>query len=285
MNVKRFTSWEEAVAWLIAQPEQQELVRACYFDRPALPAAQRYWQSDEWCAVRKLLPANIGRVLDVGAGMGIASYALGKDGWQVTALEPDPSNLVGAGAIRQLASKAGLEITVVEKWGERLPFADASFDVIHARQVLHHARDLEQFCKELYRVLKPGGRLIATREHVISDASQLPKFLAKHSLQNLYGGENAFQRKEYLSSLKAAGFSILSVLGPWDSIINSTPFTRHKLAEFFLARYGHWLGASMISRIIFTELGFQFVRQALALVDRRPGRLYTFVADKPEQVQ
>jgi SAM-dependent methyltransferase len=285
MNVKRFTSWEEAVAWLIAQPEQQELVRACYFDRPALPAAQRYWQSDEWCAVRKLLPTNIGRALDVGAGMGIASYALGTDGWQVTALEPDSSNLVGAGAIRQLASEAGLEITVVEKWGEGLPFADASFDVIHARQVLHHARDLEQFCKELYRVLKPGGRLVATREHVISDVSQLPKFLAKHPLQNLYGGENAFQRKEYLSSLKAAGFSIFSVLGPWDSIINSTPFTRHKLSELFLASYGHWLGAPMISRIIFSELGFQFVRQALALVDRRPGRLYTFVADKPEQVQ
>lgn len=285
MNVKKFTSWEEAVAWLIAQPEQQELVRACYFDRPALSAAQRYWLSDEWFAVRELLPTNIGKVLDVGAGMGIASYALGMDGWQVTALEPDSSNLVGAGAIRQLASKAGLDITVVEKWGEGLPFADASFDVIHARQVLHHARDLEQFCKELHRVLKPGGRLIATREHVISDASQLPRFLAKHPLQNMYGGENAFQRKEYLSSLKVAGFSILSVFGPWDSVINFTPFTRHKLAELFLARYGHWPGASIISRIIFSKLGFQCVRRILGLLDRRPGRLYTFVAGKPDQIQ
>ena len=280
MNVNKFTSWEDAVAWLITQPDQQELVRACYFDRPALSAAQRYSQSDEWFAVRELLPANIGSVLDVGAGMGIASYALSMDGWQVTALEPDPSHLVGAGAIRKLASEAGLEITVIEIWAEGLPFADDSFDIIHARQVLHHARNLGQFCKELHRVLKPGGRLIATREHVISHASQLPKFLAKHPLHDLYGGENAFQRDEYLACLNSAGFYIQHVIGPWDSIINSTPFTRHKLSELFLERFGYWLGASIISRIIFSEVGFKFTRRILALIDRRPGRLYTFVVGK-----
>lgn len=283
MNVKQFSSWEDAVCWLISQPEQQALVRACYFDRPALAAAQRYRLSDEWSAVRGLLPAHAGSVMDVGAGMGIASYALAADGWHVTALEPDPSDLVGAGAIRQLAREAGLEITVVEKWGEGLPFGDASFDVIHARQVLHHAHDLGQFCAELYRVLKPGGRLIATREHVISNPGQLPKFLAKHPLHDLYGGENAFQRTEYEACLKAAGFSICSVLGPWDSIINSTPFTRHKLHELFLARLGHWLGAAWFARMAFSEVGFQLGRRMLAVMDRRPGRLYTFVADKSEQ--
>ena len=251
--------------------------------RPALAAAQRYHMSEEWGEVRGLLPAPPGAVLDVGAGMGIASYALAADGWQVTALEPDPSNVVGAGAIRQLASEAGLEITVVETWAEGLPFDDAVFDVIHARQVLHHARDLGQFCAELYRVLKPGGRLIATREHVISNQNQLPKFLAKHPLHDLYGGENAFLRKEYEVHLRAAGFAIRKVLGPWDSIINSTPFTRHKLHELFLGRFGHWLGAAWFARMAFSEIGFPLARKILAVLDRRPGRLYTFVANKPEQ--
>lgn len=282
MSVKPFSSWEDAVGWLIAQPEQQALVRACYFDRPALAAAQRYRQSDEWNAVCCLLPAHPGNVLDVGAGMGIASYALAADGWRTTALEPDPSTLVGAGAIRQLAQEAGLEITVVEKWGEGLPFADASFDLIHARQVLHHAHDLRQFCAELYRVLKPGGRLIATREHVISNASQLPKFLAKHPLQGLYGGEHAFLRAEYEQCLIAAGFAIRNVLGPWASVINFTPFNRHRLQELCLARFGHWLGAVWFARIAFSEIGFKIVRRILAVLDRRPGRLYTFIADKPE---
>jgi len=280
MNAKQFTSWEAAVSWLMDQPEQHELVQACYFDRPLFAAAKRYHQSDEWGAVRCLLPSALGNVLDVGAGMGIASYALAVDGWQVTALEPDSSDLVGAGAIRQLSKEAGLEITVVEKWGESLPFDDASFDVIHARQVLHHAHDLGQFCAELYRVLKPGGRLIATREHVISNVGQLPKFLAKHPLHDLYGGENAFQRKEYESHLKAAGFTLSNVLGTWDSIINFTPFTRHKLCELFVSRFAHWPGATWFGHLIFSKAGFRLVRSVLNIIDRRPGRLYTFVADK-----
>ena len=282
MNAKKFNSWEDAVTWLIAQPEQQDLVQACYFDRPALSAAQRYHRSDEWFAVRNLLPSGQGTVLDVGAGMGIASYAFAADGWNVTALEPDHSHLVGAGAIRQLAIEAGLTISVVEKWGEGLPFEDATFNVIHARQVLHHAHDLSQFCRELYRVLKPGGRLIATREHVISNASQLPKFLAKHPLHEFYGGENAFMLNEYLSCLESTGFSMHTVLGPWDSIINTTPFTRHKLSELFITRFGRWFGASLLSHIVFSEVGFKIVRPVLALLDNRPGRLYTFVAVKKD---
>lgn len=282
MSAKQFASWEDAVSWLITQPDKEELVQACYFDRPALAAAQRYHMSEEWREVRRLLPAPPGAVLDVGAGMGIASYALAADGWRVTALEPDPSKVVGAGAIRQLARDARVEITVVETWAEGLPFGDAAFDIVHARQVLHHARDLGQFCNELYRVLKPGGRLVATREHVISDLNQLPKFLSKHPLHDLYGGENAFERKEYEGCLKTAGFAISEVFGPWDSIINSTPFTRHKLRDLFLAHFGHRWVATWFARMAFSEIGFPLVRQMLAVLDRRPGRLYTFVADKPE---
>jgi ubiquinone/menaquinone biosynthesis C-methylase UbiE len=201
MNDKSFSSWEDAVRWLIAQPDQQALVQDCYFDRPALAAAHRYHQSDEWNAVRTLLPTHPGSVLDVGAGMGITSYALALDGWQTTALEPDPNPLVGAEAIRQLAEEAKLKITVVETWGETLPFADASFELIHARQVLHHAHDLRQFCVESYRVLKPGGRLVATREHVISHPNHLQKFLENHPLQQLYGGEHALQRSKNIGAL------------------------------------------------------------------------------------
>ena len=205
MTTKAFGTWEEAVAWLLAQPEHRDLCRACYYDRPALAAAERYWASDEWRALRKWMPQDRGAALDVGAGMGVAAYALARDGWRTVALEPDPSDLVGAGAIRRLANQAPLEIEVVQEWGESLPFADQSFDLVHARQVLHHARDLPQFCKELRRVLKPGGVLLATREHVISSSSQLPAFLAGHALHKYYGGENAYTLASYLGALRSAG--------------------------------------------------------------------------------
>jgi len=121
-------TWEEAVLWLKGQPDQVELVEACFFDDPLIQAAERYHASSEWEAVRKLTGPAGGRALDVGAGRGISSYALARDGWQVTALEPDPSTVVGTGAIQQLAAASQMPISVIEDWGEALPFPDATFD-------------------------------------------------------------------------------------------------------------------------------------------------------------
>lgn len=59
---------------------------------------------------------------------------------------------------------------------------------VFARQVLHHARNLEMLCREVSRVLKPHGIFIATREHVISKPEDLARFLKKHPLHQFYGG-------------------------------------------------------------------------------------------------
>src|SRR5579872_5236030 len=161
-------TWPETVAAFLADPARADLARDCYFDGTALEAGQRYGCSAEWQAIRALLPPRTGRALDVGAGRGIGSYALAREGWQVCALEPDRSALVGAGAIRSMAAASGYPIEVFEASGEQLPFPNAHFDLIFARQVLHHARDLPLLLREVYRVLRPGGTLLALREHVIS---------------------------------------------------------------------------------------------------------------------
>ncbi|MBD5656958.1 MAG: class I SAM-dependent methyltransferase [Candidatus Eremiobacteraeota bacterium] len=43
--------------------------------------------------------------------------------------------------------------------GERLPFADASFDAVLSLNVIEHVRDPFQAAREITRVLKPGGEL------------------------------------------------------------------------------------------------------------------------------
>lgn len=280
---REFSSWEQTVQWLREQPEQQELVLAAYYDDPLSAAADRYWRSEEWQAIRPLLPPAPGLALDVGAGRGIASYALAKEGFAVTALEPDASALVGAQAIRSLAAASGLPIEVTQEFSERLPFADAQFDVVFARAVLHHTSDLAAACGEFYRVLKPGGSLLAVREHVISRPEDLPAFLDLHPLHKLYGGENAFLLQQYVAAIRAVGFRLQRVLTPFESAINFSPHTETSLrAELATRMTRRFPGARrLVAGFLDLPPLWAVARRVLGRVDHRPGRLYSFIAQRP----
>lgn len=277
---KKHATWEQAVQWLREQPDQREMVLGSYYDDPLLDAAQRYWLSEEWQAIRSLMPAAPSQVLDVGAGRGIASYALARDGHRVTALEPDPSALVGAQAIRDLATAAGLEIGVQQEFSERLPFDDGQFDVVFARAVLHHTKDLDAACCEFHRVLRPGGRLVAVREHVISREEDLPAFLKLHPLHRYYGGEHAYLLPRYQQAIASAGFALQRTLAPLESPINYAPHDLTQLQELIAGRVGEKAGpAGALLRALLRVPGtWMLLRPLLERVDHRPGRLYSFVA-------
>jgi SAM-dependent methyltransferase len=276
------SAWEDAVEWLRSQPEKQDLVLNAYYDDPLIVAAERYWKSCEWEEVRKLLGSARGKALDVGAGRGIASYALAREGFSVTALEPDSSRLVGAGAIRSLAEESALPITVVQEFSEHLPFDDCQFDIVFARAVLHHTSNLHSACREFFRVLKPGGRLVVVREHVISRKKDLPVFLSRHPLHHRYGGENAFLLSTYMDALLEAGFAIDVVLSPLSSVINYAPYTEQTLKEVIADRLGGRLAMQGVLRRALSFPGlWSLARRAFSWVDRRPGRLYSFVCTRP----
>lgn len=278
-----FTTWEQAVQWLRDQPDQRDLVIAAYYDDPLAEAAERYWRSEEWQAIRTFLPPARGLALDVGAGRGIASYALSKEGFEVTALEPDGSTLVGAAAIRELSQASKLPIEVTQEFSERLPFADGRFDVVFARAVLHHTQDLHAACKEFLRVLKPGGRLIAVREHVISKPDDLPLFFEVHPLHKLYGGENAFLLGQYEEAIQSAGFCLNSVLTPLDSPINFAPYTLSSLQNELAQRATRGLPGlkQLVQGALAIPAVWSIAKHLLARIDHRPGRLYSFIANRP----
>ena len=280
MNAKQIT-WEEAVKWLRNQPEQQELVQHCYYDDPLESAAERFSQSEEWTALIQLLKPKIpGKVLDIGAGRGISSYAFAKAGCSVIALEPDSSDLVGADAIHSLSKNTDLSIQVVQDWGETLPFTDNCFDIVYGRAVLHHAQNLKQLCKEAARVLRPGGYFIATREHIISRKEDLQQFLDFHPLHHLYGGENAYLLEEYKDAISSAGLQIIRSFAPLESVINYAPMTQveyQNLVKSSLSKFcGSTLGTKLSGLKILQDFYGWYVSQKL----NSPGRLYSFLAVK-----
>jgi SAM-dependent methyltransferase len=93
------------------------------------------------------------RVLDFGCGHGMAAVLLARLGAAVTAFDLSPGYLAEAGA---RARANGVTIDLVQANGERLPFADGSFDRIWGNAILHHL-DLRRTARELLRVLRPGG--------------------------------------------------------------------------------------------------------------------------------
>lgn len=273
-------SWEEAVLELRNDPKNYDLVRDAYYDDPLVEACERYTVSSEWRAVQEMLVGLKGYALDIGAGRGIASFALAKEGFQVAALEPDNSSIVGGKAIENLAIETKLPIEVFGSVSEKLPFEDNTFDVVYARAVLHHMSDLELACREIHRVLKPGGSFIGAREHVLSTEDDLQTFLDGHPLHNLYGGEHAYLLEVYTNALSDAGLTLNKVLKPLKSALNYSPKTKPELIGEICSRI------PIVSRFSWLFKLAPFSNMLLELasrLDNRPGRLYSFVAVKPPE--
>ncbi|AOP48790.1 class I SAM-dependent methyltransferase [Streptomyces lydicus] len=100
------------------------------------------------------------RILDAGCGSGPLSAALRDRGAVVTGIDASAGML--ALARRRLGDDAALHVGDLS---DPLPFADGVFDDVVASLVLHYLEDWGPTLAELRRVLRPGGRLIASVDH------------------------------------------------------------------------------------------------------------------------
>lgn len=273
-------SVEQAVLLLRQDPAQAERMRESFLFDPPEISARAFGASAEFAEVRRLIGLDLGRasVLDVGAGTGIASWAFANAGaGRVVALEPDPSDVIGQGAIRQAC--AGLNVEIESGAGEALGFSDGTFDLVYARQVLHHATDLDALLRECARVLVKGGVFLACREHVADDDAQLREFLDQHPVHALAGGEHAFPLKRYLAAMANAGLEHIVALGPWDSIINAYPTVKSEHERKTYARKALQERFGMLGRL--AGLIPPVEKLAWKRIDApHGGRLFTFFARK-----
>jgi SAM-dependent methyltransferase len=116
--------------------------------------------------VRKALgtaPPTFPRSLEVGAGTGYFSLHL----LMARVVEDAVCTDISPGMVATLranAERLGLDVEARVADAERLPFDDASFDLVLGHAVLHHLPDLDGAFREFLRVLRPGGSVVFAGE-------------------------------------------------------------------------------------------------------------------------
>ncbi len=168
----------------------------------------RELDADGYAALRVSLVGDLeGGILEIGTGAG-ATFSYYKAKANVTGIEPNEDFRAAA---EEAARSAQAPIRVVPGAGEKLPFEDASFDVVCASQVLCSVASPKKTLAEFKRVLRPGGQ-IRLMEHVLSDhwlAGPLMNLLNPFWLHVNKVGCN-WNRKT-VEHVEAAGFNIQSI--------------------------------------------------------------------------
>ena len=143
-------------------------------------------------------------VLDVGSSNGYLASRLAAAGPAIRVTGVDPSEPAIGYARRH--ARPGMTFTVGV--AQRLPLPDASFDVVTCTLALHHIprRQRPAALAEMYRVIKPGGRLLT------ADMGPLLHFRGGDAGPDLDGTEPAGRGPAWTGSMgdlaAAAGFQI-----------------------------------------------------------------------------
>ena len=163
--------WQERIAEDILRDDGETVLRAI----------AEFWN-----------PPTGASVLDIGSGVGSFVVACRKRGFKAFGVEPDRIGQGGRISSIQIARRRLEDQVFAVGVGERLPFADRSFDLITLNQVMEHVAEQTAVLQEALRVLKDGGAIyIASPNYLrfyephykIKWFPLLPKFLGRSYLR------------------------------------------------------------------------------------------------------
>ncbi len=194
-------------------------------------------------------------LLDVGCGPATITVDLAARvaPGRVTAVEISEDALAVARAEVQRAGTDTVDLAVADV--HALQFADASFDVVHAHQVLQHVSDPVQALREMRRVCRPGG-VVAARDSDYAAFTWYPAVPELDEWLALYrgaaranGGEPDAGRR-LLSWARAAGFTDVTATASTWCFADETDRS--------------WWGGMWADRIIHSDIADQLVASGAA---------------------
>ena len=173
-------------------------------------------------------------VLDLGAGAGndsvVASRRVGPEG-HVVALD------LTAAMTRKLKTAARADglanVSVVQGSAEQIPLADGSVDSITSNGMLNLVPDKRRAVREMFRVLRPGGRLqiadVVIDRPVTVDCEADPRLWVECVV-------GATVEEDFLAMFRDAGFEDIEVLRSFDYFAHSPSRQTQEIAASFGAR-------------------------------------------------
>jgi ubiquinone/menaquinone biosynthesis C-methylase UbiE len=137
-------------AYLGFGPEKSEIDRFVQYALDLLSVADR--------------PLEGQRVLDAGCGYGLLLVVCGFEGaGEMQGIDIDSRAIAFANEYKRLLPSNIAERLVIRSGDvTRLPFPDASFDIVTAVEAISHYLDVSQGLTEIARVLRPGGALVVS---------------------------------------------------------------------------------------------------------------------------
>ena len=149
-------------------------------------------------------------VLDIGCGAGGIDRALvqAHGAGYVTGIDVEDTVLVSA---RALVARAGLDarIGLAKVAPGPLPFPPGSFDVVFSKDSIVHIPDKHALMREVFRVLKPGGRFIASDWLIGHDGPPSAEMAAYIEAEGLNFGMASAAR--YADAMRSAGFGDIGI--------------------------------------------------------------------------
>lgn len=147
------------------------------------------------------------RAIDVGCGLGRHAGYLYSQGLDVVALDHDEGALAATRAhLREIEAMFGAAVgtaTVTRGDAYQLPYADATFDLVVASEVLEHLPDDRRAMEELLRICRPGGQLVVS---VPRFGPELVCWTLSRAYHEVPGGHiRIYRRSQLRERLTAAG--------------------------------------------------------------------------------
>jgi ubiquinone/menaquinone biosynthesis C-methylase UbiE len=161
---------------------------------------------------RELLAQAGGDILELGLGSGLNLPCYPPHVRRITTVEPNGGMYRRA---RKRIEETGMEVDRRALGGERLPFADGTFNCVVSTFTLCSIADVAQALREVYRVLKVGGRFL---------------FL-EHGLSPQAGVRKWQHRLDWLQARLAGGCHLDRYMR---ALVTAQPFADVKIDEFYL---------------------------------------------------